>query len=220
MHLVDEVVSFKGSTAIVGNTIPIGVGLALSIQLNDSDQVSCVYFGDGAVEEGVFYESVNFAAVRKLPVLFVCENNLYSVYSPLSVRQPANRKIHEMVEAIGVESHHCDGNDAEKIMKLAKSSIAKIRDTGLPQFLEFSTYRWREHCGPNYDNDAGYRSQAEFELWKGNDPIYQIKNKLGLADSTNMKYKEDIQKEINEAFDFAETSSFPTNDKLFNHIYK
>ena len=93
MHLIDESVSFMGSTAIVGSTIPVGVGLGLSIRLNNTDQISCIFFGDGAVEEGVFYESLNFAALKKLPVLFICENNLYSVYSPFKVRQPAGRKI-------------------------------------------------------------------------------------------------------------------------------
>ena len=88
MHLIDLAVRFMGSTAIVGNTIPIGVGLGLSAQLKETKDVSCVFLGDGAIEEGVFFESLNFAAVRKLPVLFICENNLYSVYSPLSVRQP------------------------------------------------------------------------------------------------------------------------------------
>jgi len=220
MHLIDESVGFKGSTAIVGNTIPIGVGLALSVQLNGGDQVSCVYIGDGSIEEGVFYESVNFAAVRKLPVLFVCENNLYSVYSPLSVRQPENRKIYEMVEALGIESHYGDGNNTEQIMDISKDAIKRARETGRPQFLEFSTYRWREHCGPNYDNDIGYRSEDEYELWKKKDPILRLMEKLGITESENIKVKEDIAKEINEAFEFAENSAFPSKDSMYKNIYK
>lgn len=220
MHLIDESVGFKGSTAIVGNTIPIGVGLALSIQLNKGEQVSCIYFGDGSTEEGVFYESLNFAAVRGLPVLFICENNLYSVYSPLSVRQPQNRQIYEMVEALGIESNAGDGNNADDILRLGKEAIDKIRKTGRPQFLEYSTYRWREHCGPNYDNDIGYRSEDEFEVWKKKDPLLFLKNQLGIADAENNKIEEKIKNEINDAFEFAESSGFPDKDTMYNYIYK
>src|SRR3990167_9983262 len=101
MHLIDQSVGFMGSTAIVGNTIPIGVGLGLSVQLNQEDKIACIFLGDGAVEEGVFYESLNFAVLKNLPVLFVCENNFYSVYTPLDKRQPAGRKIADFVHAIG-----------------------------------------------------------------------------------------------------------------------
>lgn len=220
MHLIDESVGFKGSTAIVGNTIPIGVGLALSIQLNAGDQVSCIYIGDGSTEEGVFYESVNFAAVRGLPVLFLCENNLYSVYSPLSVRQPKDRKIHEMVEALGVESNYGDGNNADDICNLGKEAVDKIRENGKPQFLEFTTYRWREHCGPNYDNDIGYRSEDEFEAWKKKDPLLLLKNKLGITDAENNQLEKKIMNEINYAFEYAEDSAFPDKDTMYNYIYK
>ncbi len=220
MHLIDESVGFKGSTAIVGNTIPIGVGLALSIQLSGGDQVSCVYIGDGSTEEGVFYEAVNFAAVRKLPVLFICENNLYSVYSPLSVRQPKNRKIHKMVEALGIESTFGDGNDAMSIYEKSKKKIQQIRETGVPQFMEFSTYRWREHCGPNYDNDIGYRTENEFEAWKKRDPLSLLRNSLEMDEKEEADLEESIAKEINEAFEFAETSVFPDKETMFNYIYK
>src|SRR3989338_8942754 len=104
MHLIDQSVGFMGSTAIVGNTIPIGVGLGLSIQLSGDDRISCIYLGDGAVEEGVFYESLNFAVLKKLPVLFVCENNSYSVYTPFHKRQPINRRISDFVCAMGAKT--------------------------------------------------------------------------------------------------------------------
>ena len=220
MHLIDESVSFKGSTAIVGNTMPIGVGLGLSIQLNKGDQVSCVYVGDGSIEEGVFYESVNFAAVRGLPVLFVCENNFYSVYSSLKVRQPINRKIYEMVGALGIESTAGDGNNVDDICRLGKEAIGKIRETGQPQFIEFSTYRWREHCGPNFDNDIGYRSEVEFEAWKEKDPLLLLKNQLGITEAGNNQELEVIRNEINSAFEFAESSAFPDKNTLYNFIYK
>ena len=117
MHLIDREVGFEGTTAIVGNSIPVGVGLGLALQAKKMKNVSVIFLGDGAIEEGAFYESANFAAVRNLPVLFVCENNLYSVYSPLNVRQPKNRKIYQMVQGMGIKSIIVDGNNVEAVYK-------------------------------------------------------------------------------------------------------
>ena len=224
MHLIDDSVGFKASSAIVGNSIPIGVGLALSIQLNKSNQVSCIYFGDGATEEGVFYESLNFSAVRGLPVLYICENNLYSVYSSLSDRQPKNRKIFEMVKAIGIDSNHIDGNDAIEAYKVVNEIVDKIRTTGKPQFIEISTYRWMEHCGPNYDNDIGYRKLKEFEKWKNDDPISNLENYLKenkvITDLYIKNISKEIDTEIQQAFTFAEDSDFPAEDSLYDYIYE
>ena len=224
MHLIDRSVGFEGSTAIVGNTIPIGVGLALSLKLDTKNSISVVYCGDGSVEEGVFYESVNFAVTKKLPVLFVCENNLYSVYSPLKVRQPKNRKIFEMVHSMGIEVGYEDGNDVRKVNSLASKAVSHIRDNGSPYFIELSTYRWREHCGPNYDNDIGYRSEDEFLEWKKRDPIKLFKNTLIREDSRNQKelakIKNLVQLEVDNAFDFAEKSPFPDSKKAFESMFK
>jgi TPP-dependent pyruvate/acetoin dehydrogenase alpha subunit len=224
MHLIDLNVGFQGSTAIVGNSIPIGVGLALSIQLNRTNQIACVFIGDGSIEEGVFYESANFAAVKKLPVLFVCENNLYSVYSPLAVRQPIGRKIYEMVGAIGIEASNSYGNHVESVYQYANKAIQKIRDGNGPQFLEFETYRWLEHCGPNYDNDIGYRTQKEFEFWRKQDPLQVYKDSLlnssDLTDTEYLNMCECMAEEINDAFSFAENSPFPEPHEAFMHLYK
>jgi pyruvate dehydrogenase E1 component alpha subunit len=104
MHLFDKKSGFLGSSAIVGNSIPVGVGLAYSYKIKNKNSISFVFFGDGATEEGVFYESLNFAAIHKLPVVFVCENNKYSVYTSLSDRQPSSRSIHRVAESLGVSS--------------------------------------------------------------------------------------------------------------------
>lgn len=223
MHLVDNKVGFMGSTAIVGNSIPIGVGLALSLQLQKSPAISAVFCGDGSLEEGVFYESANFAAVRKLPVLFVCENNLYSVYSQLRVRQPQGRKIHKMVEAIGVPTLLVDGNDPQAVYDAAFAAITHIRDGRGPFFLELTTYRWREHCGPNYDNNIGYRTEEEFQKWKQKDPIAFYEERLltgHILDKLAVKHIEDeIQAEIQAAFDFAENSPFPKPGSAFQGMF-
>lgn len=217
MHLIDRKVNFMGTSAIVGNSIPVGVGLGLSIELNQTDQISCIFLGDGAVEEGVFYESINFTALRKLPVLFICENNLYSVYSPLSVRQPKGRVISDMVSSIGIESYNDESNDSLEFHNTLKSAIVSVRSGAGPKFLEFNTYRWREHCGPDYDNHLNYRTEREFQWWQENDPIKKIMSRL-TPDTVNT-IKKEVEKEIKASFKFAEDSPFPAPSNAYKGIY-
>lgn len=224
MHLIDRDVNFMGSTAIVGGTIPIGVGLGLSARLKESDQLSCVFLGDGAVEEGVFYESLNFAVLKNLPVLFICENNLYSVYSPLSVRQPEGRKIYEMVKAIGCPAEEADGNMALEAYARVEKAVSSVRSGDGPYFIEFKTYRWREHCGHNLDNDLGYRTQQEYAEWKERDPVillesFMLKKSL-VSRKEIMRMDKGIVGEVEEAFVFAEESSFPGSREALRGIYE
>lgn len=223
MHLVDRKVGFMGSTAIVANSIPIGVGLALSLQLRRKPGVSVVFLGDGAIEEGAFYESANFAVVRNLPVFFVCENNFYSVYSHLRVRQPDGRKIHELVSAIGMPAVHADGNDPLAVHHEAQRAVASIRERGGPYFLELTTYRWREHCGPNYDNTLGYRTEEEFLMWKDRDPIPRFEEKLlaarHLTRDDVKRMDAEIAAEIEDAFAFAERAPFPSPTDAFAGVF-
>ena len=208
MHLIDTSVGFMGSTAIVGNTIPVAVGLALEKKLTRKKSIACVFFGDGATEEGAFYESVNFAIIHSLPILFICENNLYSVYSGLEVRQPVDRKIYKMVRAMGISAQHGNGNDVEDVARKVKHAKTIILKSGGPQFLEFDTYRWREHCGPNFDNNIGYREESEFLKWKKKDPL---KNFYSENSQKYIDRKIDtISQEIDDAHQFADDSKFPT----------
>jgi pyruvate dehydrogenase E1 component alpha subunit len=223
MHLIDRQVGFMGTSAIVGNSIPIGVGLALSAQLKGTDQVSCIFVGDGAVEEGVFYEAVNFAVLRNLPVLFLCENNLYSVYSPLSVRQPPGRQIAAMVAGLGAKVATGDGNRVLECYELIQATVESLRSGQGPWFLEFSTYRWLEHCGHEFDNHLGYRTPEEFEAWKKRDPIPLFETELleqhpesGVALAT---MKQEVQQEVLEAFAFAERSPFPPPEEAYLGVY-
>lgn len=223
MHLIDRSVGFMGSTAIVANSIPIGVGLALSLQLRKSSALSVVFLGDAAVEEGTFYESVNFAVVRRLPVLFVCENNLYSVYSPLRVRQPPDRAIFRMVEAIGLPTAFADGNDPIAVYQTACGAVGHIRRGGGPFFVELATYRWREHCGPSYDNQLGYRAEEEFLSWKARDPVRRFEEALLAQGALDLpavrRMDEEIHAEVQEAFDFAERSPFPAAGDAFEGLF-
>ena len=220
MHLVDTNAGFMGSTAIVAGTIPVGVGLSLSQKLKSSKNITCIFFGEAATEEGVFYESINFAALKALPVLFVCENNKFSCFTHLSQRQPESRKIFQMVSAMGIESFECDGNDVISVYKMANQIIEKIKKGEGPKFLELHTYRWLEHCGPNYDDDLGYRSKIEIKKSRKNDPIKILeKNYPELSRSK----KNSIQKELNllteQAFIFAENSNFPPEKEAYTNLY-
>jgi pyruvate dehydrogenase E1 component alpha subunit len=224
MLLVDISAGFLGAVPVVGSTIPIAVGTAFGSVMQNDLRVSLVFFGEGATEEGVFHESINFASLHRLPIVFVCENNFFSVYSPLSVRQPPSREIFELARGHGVESYQGDGNDVEAVHSLTTEAVNRAREGDGPTFLEFKTYRWREHCGPYYDNDLGYRTESEFLEWKQRDPIQSFQNRLleddGILshqDITDMISKLEI--EIDEAFTYAQESPFPEKELLLEHIY-
>lgn len=223
MHLVDRSVGFLGAVPIVGSTIPIGVGAAFGTFLRKERRVTIVFLGDGATEEGVFHEAVNFAVLKRLPVVFVCENNFFSVYSSLDVRQPSTREIYELVRGYGLESHQGDGNDVEAVYGLTKAAAERARAGSGPTFLEFKTYRWREHCGPHYDNHVGYRSEQEFEAWKARCPVARFKQRLlqwGLASQQDLDGVEaTLTDEIEEAVAFAKSSPFPDPQLLGEHLY-
>jgi pyruvate dehydrogenase E1 component alpha subunit len=210
MHIFDDSCGMLLSLPIVASGIPIAVGAALAMRQAGTRQVAVAFLGDATVEEGTFHEAANFAALHRLPVLFVCENNLYSCYTPLSDRQPdlpltRHGAMHGMPTVTG------DGNDAAAVYAATAAAVARARDGAGPSFLVFDTYRWLEHCGPNYDNDIGYRSPAEFEAWRDRDPLLitraQLDSGLSAADEAQMRYQ--IDGEIDEAFRFALDSPLP-----------
>jgi TPP-dependent pyruvate/acetoin dehydrogenase alpha subunit len=223
MHLIDLSFNFLGCVPIVGSTIPIGVGASFGAMLQDRAAVTVIFFGDAATETGVFHESMNFAAVHRLPVLFVCENNLYSVNTPLAARQPANRTIAELVRGHGIRTSQHDGQLVETVDVVAGDTIAYIRNKGGPALLEFMTYRWVEHCGPLGDVHLGYRTQEEFDSWVARCPI-RLHRKLleedGLMDeAAHDALEAEIAAEIDDAVAFAQTSPFPSRTELNRHIF-
>lgn len=222
MHLIDLEAGFLGATPIVGSTIPIAVGAAFGSTMRGEDLVTMVFLGDGAVETGVFYESLNFAALKKLPVIFVCENNLYSVYSPLQVRQPEGRPIAGIARALGVDGIECDGNDVELVYQVCSDAVKKARLGDGPSFLEFATYRWREHCGPEFDNHLGYRTEAEYLAWKERCPIALLEAKfLGSGLVSRLALDEarfGLDKEIDAAVAFARQSPFPDTQTMSSDV--
>lgn len=222
MHLIDLGAGFLGSAPIVGSTIPIAVGVAFASVNKKERRVTVVFFGEAAVEEGVFHEAANFSAVKRLPVVFVCENNFYSVYSPLSVRQPEGREVYRVAQGHGIESHQGDGNDVTEVSRLAGEAVEKARKGGGPTFLEFKTYRWREHCGPSYDNDLGYRSESEFQQWKQRCPLVRAKGALLRENSVTQgeldNMEKQIEAEIKDAIRFAKDSPFPKEEVVLRNI--
>jgi pyruvate dehydrogenase E1 component alpha subunit len=184
MHLIDKSCGFRGAVPIVGSTIPIATGLAFQHQLDRDCRVVAVFFGDGATEEGVFHESLNFAALKRLPIIFVCENNLYSVYSPLAVRQPGERSQLGLATAHGLAAERADGNDVVAVAAAMQRAVERARSGTGPTFLEFPTYRWREHCGPNFDNHLGYRTEAEYVAWKEQCPLLRCEREHGCVRDT------------------------------------
>jgi TPP-dependent pyruvate/acetoin dehydrogenase alpha subunit len=223
MHLIDLSVNFMGSTAIVGNTIPISAGLALASKIKKEKDITYIFFGDGAIEEGAFYETVNFAIVKKLPIIFICENNFYSVYTPLSARQPEKRKIYKMVEAMGIKTYNVDGNDPGKCYQAFLNSKKYVNLKNKPAFLEFKTYRHLEHCGPNNDDILNYRSIREIKEWKKKDPIQNfekilIKKKI-LNKQKILLIKKKIVKEVAYAFNKAKKDNFPNQNEAYKGLY-
>ena len=188
MHLMDDRVGVAASVPIVSSSIPLAVGSALADKLDGNQNVSCAFFGDASMEEGVFHESVNFAAVQKLPVIFVCENNLFSVYTHLSERQP-NRDLGIIGEAHGLRTVHLDGNNVFEAAAAFKNIIENARTHYEPSLVVMDTYRWREHCGVNFDDHLGYRDRKEVERWMQHDPV-KIASQLvingGVLDQTEL----------------------------------
>jgi TPP-dependent pyruvate/acetoin dehydrogenase alpha subunit len=212
-----------GSAPIVASTIPIGVGTAFAAKYRGEHRITAVFFGDAAVETGVFHESVNFALVHSLPVIFVCENNLYSVYTSLEPRQPAGRGLAQLAAGMGMMTAKGDGNDVSHVVRLSETAVNHARSGQGPFFLEFTTYRWREHCGPNFDNDIGYRTEAEFESWRELCPIEQCKSELisnGTASESELvSIDRQLNDNINAAFEAAKSDPFPASHEALEQVF-
>ncbi len=222
MHLTDPEKGLIASVPIVASSIPLAVGTALADQIDGKDSVSVAFFGDACVEEGVFHESANFASLRKLPVLFICENNLYSVYTPLEERQPP-RQLTELARAHGMNYTSADGNDVAAVFTATQEAILRARQGGGPSFLVFDTYRWREHCGPEFDNHLGYRTEAEYQTWRARCPIEAsrktLKTRKLLTSVTEDSMIAELKLEIDAAFEFAKAALLPIPSHSSAHVY-
>jgi TPP-dependent pyruvate/acetoin dehydrogenase alpha subunit len=217
MHLVDVPHGVMGTSAVVATTIPNAIGYAYAMKLRRERRVVVSFFGDGATEEGVFHESLNFAALKKLPILFVCENNRYAIHTHQRQRQ-ATEDICARARSHGVPAHRIEQNDVMALHGLSKKLVAETREGKGPAFVECMTYRWLEHVGPGEDFGLGFREREEAASWKAGDPVKAIGGQLEPA--ARAAVEKQVEAEIAAAFDFAESSAFPGPQELHRHVYR
>lgn len=213
MHLIDVEQGVMGTSAVVATTIPESIGHAFALKYQRKDNVVVSFFGDGATEEGAFYESLNWASVKKLPIIFVCENNGLAIHTKQDQRQ-GNLNISEKSLALGVKSKRIDSGDIFELYDDVSSLVSQLResrDAG-PFLYEVMTSRWKEHVGPGEDFHLGYRESKETRDWIENDQLVKVGNLLD-PDITR-KIEEKIEEDIRVAFEYAVNSPFPDESEL------
>ncbi|MBI1776490.1 MAG: thiamine pyrophosphate-dependent dehydrogenase E1 component subunit alpha [Proteobacteria bacterium] len=217
MHLVDMAANVLGTSAVVGTTVPIAMGYALAYKRRGKGQVVAAFFGDGATEEGVFYESLNFASLHRLPMLFVCENNFYAIHTPQSKRWATDR-LCERVETFGIPAHKIADGDVFAIRSATAEAVAAMRSGASgPVFIEAHVYRWKEHVGPGEDYHIGYRGKDELERWRSTD---QVESAGRALDATaRAAVDREVETLVAEAIRFAEESPFPEPRELMEQVY-
>lgn len=216
MHLVDAARGVIGASAVVGTTIPIAAGHALAIRKKGLDTVVACFFGDGATEEGAFTETLNFAALHKLPILFVCENNGLAIHTKQGTRW-ASERLCERVETYGIPAHRIEDGNLFRIRERAAAAVTAMRAGGGPVLLECLTYRWREHVGPAEDYESGYRTRDELIPWLERDAVPAVAAMLDAA--TRERIDAEVEAQVAAAVDFAEKSPFPEDRELYDHVF-
>ena len=217
MHLIAPYAGVMGTSAVVGTTIANAAGYAYAQKLKNTGAVVASFFGDGATEEGVFAESLNFAALKRLPLLFVCENNGYAIHTPVSRRQ-GRLDLCAKAEAFGVPARRLDGNDVEALVTQAREAVGRVRSGGGPEFFEVRTYRWMEHVGPNEDFNLGYRDEAEARPWVEADALPRLAAALDATE--RRRIEAEVEEEIAEALAFAQSSPFPEPSELTTDVFQ
>ncbi len=223
MHLFDPSIGFMGSVPIVAATIPIAVGAAIALKFDRGDAVAVSYFGDGSSEEGSFHESLNLAATQQLPVIFVCENNLYSSHLDIKLRQPSDL-VSRFAVAHRIESLLVDGNDVAAVSRAARTLLRTAREKRRPVFLEAVTFRWCGHVGPDENVDVGLRRKEEdIAAWKKRDPIARLKEALLTARTMSAKdfltLEQEEQELVQSAVETARRDPYPPTNQLINTVF-
>ena len=216
MHLVAPEAGVLGASAVVGTQIPIATGWALAAKKQATGQVIACFFGDGATEEGCMAESLNFAALHRLPILYICENNGYAIHEPLSKRW-ATTRLCERVATYGIPTCRIENQDVFAIRDATLKAVSDIREGSGPAFMECVTYRWREHVGPREDYDSGYRGRDELRPWQESDQVERLARMLPM--DTMNRISEEVAAQIEDAFNFASASSPPDQSELLRHVY-
>ncbi len=224
VHLTAPECGMIATSAILGEMTAVAVGAALAFKMDAVDRVAVTFFGEGSLDEGAFYEALNYAAIKRLPVLFACENNLYATESPLEVRQAPGSDLCERVRAFKVEALRIDGNDVLEVYRATQKAVATLRRGEGPVFLECMTYRWREHVGPHFDHELErtYRTRAEVEAWMERCPVTRSQERLlrlGAADEAQLaKWRAGMQQEVDAAIERARAAAWPEVSTLFDLI--
>lgn len=223
MHLWDESVGFYGSVPIVAGTVPLAVGAGLAAKMQECEDVSVAYFGDGAVEEGVVHESLNLARVLNVPILFVVENNLFASHMHISLRQPKDSTA-RFAQSNDIRYKVVDGNDVLAVSDAAREMIDAARQGNGPSFLEAVTFRWYGHVDWRDDIDVGvHRSTKELESWRARDPLARLKiamcNSKIWSDAQDLKLKMEVDQAVDEAWIKAMDDNYPNVDALLNRVY-
>jgi pyruvate dehydrogenase E1 component alpha subunit len=223
MHLIDKKVGMAGTSAIVGGAIPIATGAALATKMQRLARVCVVFLGEAGAEEGVTSESLNFAALKQLPVIYFCENNFYSVQSPLATRQHPARVVWKWAASYGMPAVHVDGTNVLAVYEAVKDAVRRARAGGGPTFIEAPLYRFRAHGGAGDDSKTGYRDVAEREAWEPHCPIKTYREFLERAGVLGAKAHEemtrDILAETFAAFEHAKASPNPVEADLYRNVY-
>jgi len=217
MHIIDVKAGVMGSSAVVGTQIPMATGYALAAKMAGKGRVVAVFFGDGASEEGCFYESLNFAALHRLPILYVCENNGYAIHEPIAKRRAKTDGIREVAQALGVPAVHVADGDVFTIRAEAETAVAALRRGEGPRLIEAQVYRWRQHVGPQEDFDQGYRSADEARWWMENDQVEKLGERL--APDLRAEIDREVETEIAAAIAFAEQSPIPQPEELYADVF-
>jgi acetoin:2,6-dichlorophenolindophenol oxidoreductase subunit alpha len=222
MHPASPEHSILGTSAIVGGGIPLAVGAALASWLRNDGRISAALFGDGASEEGTFHESMNFASLKKLPVIFVCENNFYATNSPLSARQPSDN-IAKRADSYGMPGLQVDGNNVVEVFSAVREAVQRARNGNGSSLIECRTYRWKGHVGPDCDYEKGCRPRQEFEDWQRRCPVTTYKKFLRekklITDNEFDTMQYEIDSELELAVKYAKESPLPSKDELFSGLY-
>lgn len=221
MHMCAPEFGFMGTSAIVASIIPVAVGAAFANKQKCSNKLVAVFFGDGAIDEGDFWESLNVACIMKLPILFVCEDNGFAVHTPTSIRH-GYTSITDIVSKFNCHVLKENTTDAEVIYALTCKAIKLINTTQLPCFIHLRYYRYLEHVGVNEDFDAGYRSREEFEEWCKKDPINLQREKLlkyGIKEEEVIGIEREIDNKIENSIRLAKEAAFPEPGELYKDVF-
>ena len=219
MHLTDVEKGAMGSYAIIGAHLPIAAGAAWKAQYLKTGQVSFCFFGDGTTNIGAFHEALNFSVIWKLPVVFVCENNLYMEYTPISDVTAVEHPAADRAGAYGLESIIVDGNDADLVYRVARDAADKARAGDGPSLIEAKTYR---HSGHSRADPATYRPEGELEKWLERDPLKIYRKRLidfGIKESKVVAIENAVLKAVDDATEFAKNSSTPSKDVLMTEVW-